>query len=474
MALSGGLVNREHWQTIKNAFSRAQELPPPQQEAFLESLASRSPELVEEVRRLLRSEADARDFLEPPEPDKLERPLRLLSFDFTGYCLGEFELVRVIGRGASGVVYLGRQASLGRDVAIKILSPHLCHSPERRERFRREALAASKIRHPNVVSVLSFGEQDGANYIVMELVRGQSLHDEIERALALRDGEAADAGGRLAVTDPLVAARIIEGVALGLGACHCAGVIHRDIKPQNILIDEQGIPRIVDFGLAKDEELEGLSDTGSLSGTPHYMSPEQASASGRGVDCRTDVYSAGAVLYEMLCLRRPFEAAGTPDVLQRILHDKPIPVHHVRPEVPRSLAGICMKALNKRPDQRYASADGLAHDLHEFLEGHVAVPNLRWMIEDRASAVVRKHPWLPAVGAIAAVGVLIAITPRASVSVEARSADGITSDLSSSDTPDRRPHPIDEQERRAQEGQQRIHYLESLFPDKPPHIKKDN
>lgn len=478
-------MNQESWQAIKDLFGRVNELPEEQRDSFLEnharSFPNDGPEIVREVRRLLATDARAMDFLEPPTSSALEEPLRLLSFDFRGYRLGEFELVREIGRGSTGSVYLGRQARLDRPVAIKILAPHLCMSPEHRARFQREALAASKVRHPNVVSVLSYGEQDGAHYLVMEFVPGRSLYDELQHARALHaasaepgsrvagsmvaesmvaasilvdsrhagststdsrqavspplgatetarnrlesDSAAASTAARaspiqvsrphLDVHDPYVAARLFEALAAGLEACHRAGVTHRDIKPQNILIDEHGEPRLVDFGLALDETVESMTRTGSLSGTPYYMSPEQARAEGREIDGRTDIYSMGAVLYELLTLDRPFEGAHAPDVFHGILNDRAVPVHHRNPNVPRSLSAICMKALRKDPRQRYASAREFGLELREFLAGRVVVANLRWVIEDRATAIVRRNPWLPATVSVAAVAVLIALAPSA-------------------------------------------------------------
>jgi serine/threonine protein kinase len=317
-------------------------------------------------------------------------------------------------------VYLGRQPSLGRDVAIKILAPWFSISDERRARFEREALTASMVRHPNVVSVLSFGEQSGVCYLVMEHVAGRTLHAHLEEIRARRaSGLAPDEDARL--THPEEAARIVAAVARGLEACHKAGVLHRDVKPHNILLDAELEPRVVDFGLARNVGMASLSDTGSLTGTPQYMSPEQALAQGDAVDHRSDVYSAGAVLYELLTLKPPVEGTDIGRILREIVDGKTPHLRVLAPDVPRPLATICMRALSKDVGTRYQSAAELADDLQRFRAGRPILPGLRWVVRERLATILHDHPW--AVPAAAAV-LLLSLEPSAGTNVEAAEDPG--------------------------------------------------
>lgn len=408
-------MNAESWRAIKELFAEARDLEPASREALLRARAATEPELVASVRGLLRSAGGSEGFLEPPDANQLERPVRRLTADFRGTLLGEFELLEEIGRGASGVVYLGRQPSLGRDVAIKILGPQFSTSEDRRARFEREALGASRVRHPNVVSVLSYGEQSGICYLVLEHVAGRSLHAYLED---LRRDPRDEGVAWLA--DPREAARIVAGIARGLAACHRANVVHRDVKPQNILLDRDLEPRIVDFGLAKHLDLASLSDAGSLSGTPHYMSPEQAGARGHEVDHRSDVYSAGAVLYELLTLSPPATGASIPDVLRQVQRGRPPHLRLVAPDVPSALATVCMRALGRDPADRYPTAADLADDLERYRTGRAIAPGIRWLVRDRLSTMSREHPWVIAAGSAV---LLLGLQPTAGVHVDASPRD---------------------------------------------------
>src|SRR5260221_12233010 len=276
LAVREVVVTQHSWDDLKAHFARVFELPAAERGDYLERLGVEQPELAAELGRLLASAAAKNDFLEPPSVSEVEGQLRMSSFDFRGLKLGEFELVREIGRGASGVVYLGTQRTLQRNVAIKILVPQLSGAPRVRERFEREALAASRLRHPSIVTVLAFGERADLLYLVMELVQGKSLHQHIEALRVARRNHRPRAPGTLEVTRPELAAELAARLAEALQYCHGEGVLHPDIKPHNILLDEGGVPRIVDFGLAKDLRLEGITAAGLVSGTLHYMSPEQA------------------------------------------------------------------------------------------------------------------------------------------------------------------------------------------------------
>ncbi|MCC6409224.1 MAG: SUMF1/EgtB/PvdO family nonheme iron enzyme [Planctomycetes bacterium] len=297
-----------------------------------------------------------------------------------GRKLGDFRILRELGRGAMGIVYLALQESLQRLVALKVLPMHLTISEHRIDRFRREALAAAKLRHPSIVQVHAVGEDRGMHYFAMEYVRGKSLAQELEGLRARRRNEGVvDPTDRLGTRADGYITQVCEitaQIARALDYAHSNGIIHRDVKPQNILIDERGEPFLVDFGLAKDVELESLSRTGDLAGTPHYMSPEQAQSRRLEVDHRTDVFSLGVVLYEMLALRRPFEGTTMDEVLREISSKEPRPLRTLNREVPRDLVVVVDKALEKEPSRRYATAKLFAEDLERFLrhESIVARP----------------------------------------------------------------------------------------------------
>ncbi|MEO6711027.1 MAG: serine/threonine-protein kinase [Planctomycetota bacterium] len=359
-------MNPQRWPEIKALLGEVLEGPPEERVRFLAECGHADAELKLEVLRLMESGSGATKFLEPPSNSAIEPPLRMISLAFTGCSIGDYELLDELGRGSSGIVYRAKHQSLGRPAAVKILAHHLCASPQARERFRREAEAISKLRHEAVVSIFSFGEQSGAFYIAMELVIGENLRDLIAQARAFSD---------TGVSDPKIAASIVEGIARGLQHCHENGVIHRDIKPENVVLDDKHQPRLIDFGLAKDGALDGLTETGALAGTPHYMSPEQARALGSAIDARTDIYSLGVVLYELISLKRPFESSGPADLLHAIGHDDPRHVAFSNPNVPPELAAVCMKAIAKRPQDRYATAAAMADDLRSFLSGkRIAAP----------------------------------------------------------------------------------------------------
>jgi formylglycine-generating enzyme required for sulfatase activity len=285
------------------------------------------------------------------------------DIEVSGEMLGDFRLIREIGRGGMGVVYEAEQVSLHRLVALKVLSPHLSLSRESAEKFQREAEAGGRQRHPGIVAVYAVGEHEGSHYLAQELVEeGNTLADRIEE---LRDEKILPPGYFFESVQLLVEA------ADALHHAHETSVIHRDVKPSNILLTREGRPKITDFGLAKLEDAMALSRTGDFAGTPYYMSPEQVSGPAREIDRRTDIYSLGVTLYEMLTLNKPFEGKSSYDVLRKIPNTDPMDPDKVNPRVPRDLSVICLKAMEKAPEKRYRTMKEFGEDLVRFLSGEV-------------------------------------------------------------------------------------------------------
>jgi serine/threonine-protein kinase len=275
--------------------------------------------------------------------------------------LSHYRIVSKIGAGGMGEVYLARDTNLDRNVAIKLLSDEFSKDSDRLHRFFQEARAASALNHPNILTIHEIGETEGAHYIATEFIEGETLRHHIQHSTMKAHN----------VLDTIVQA------ASALAAAHQAGIVHRDIKPENIMLRPDGIAKVLDFGLAKLAETQTLSsdtaaptvakkDTnpGTIMGTVQYMSPEQAR--GKIVDARTDVFSLGVVLYEMVSGRAPFAGESSTDVLAAILDKEPAPLARFAPEVPAELQRIVNKSLRKTPDERYQTMRDLLLDLKEL------------------------------------------------------------------------------------------------------------
>jgi dienelactone hydrolase len=337
-----------------------------------------------------------------------------------GQRLGDFEVVRELGRGGMGVVYEARQVSLNRPVALKVLGPGLGLTPHAVQRFRREAEAAAKLHHTNIVPVYATGEQDGTHFYAMELIDGPSLDRVIRhvresrgrpdgpcpgtQTVAYGDAEAAVEAAGLSASSLSsgtayfdTVARLLAGVADALGHAHRQGILHRDIKPANLLLSPDGRLNLNDFGLARMLEEPGMTVTGEFLGTPAYMSPEQITGGRVPLDHRTDVYSLGATLYELLTLRPPFSGASRDQVLAQILRKDPPPPRTLNAKVPVDLETICLKALEKDPDHRYRTADALADDLRRYLN-RFAIAAKRAGPVARLAKFVRRHKLATAAG----------------------------------------------------------------------------
>ncbi len=268
---------------------------------------------------------------------------------------GRFRLEEQIGSGGMSRVYRAFDEKLERWVAIKVLHSTVSTDPDQLERFRREARTVARLSHPHVTHVIDAGEDEGTPYIVLEYVEGETLKERIRRV------------GRLPV--PEAVAYAIE-VGRALSAAHASGVVHRDVKPQNVLIDLEGRAKVTDFGIARTLEVEGLTQPGRVLGTTDYVSPEQAL--GHRVTEASDIYSLGICLYEMLTGDVPFRADTQVGVAMQHVK-QPLPdVRYARPEVSAALAAVLERATAKDPRQRYASTDQLVHDLEQVLAIEVA------------------------------------------------------------------------------------------------------
>ncbi len=324
-----------------------------------------------------------------------------------------FDILSELGHGGMGTVFKARQQRLKRTVALKLLHTATHADSARRSRFRTEAEATARLQHANIAQVYEIGERDGVPYLVMEYVEGGSL------GLWLRGKP----------QSPLQSAELVVSLARAMDYAHRQGVVHRDLKPDNILLhiapsEREGPPRpkkgsgtlprlgayvakITDFGLAKLLENESsLSRSGAVVGTPSYMAPEQAAGKSREVGPATDIYALGAILYEMLTGRPPFQGDSLLDILEQVRRSEPVPPSQLLPKVPRDLETICLKALSRSPTQRYASAGDLADDLDRFLKGEP----IRARPVGRAERVIRWCRRRPAQAGLTAMAVALALT----------------------------------------------------------------
>jgi serine/threonine protein kinase len=358
-----------------------------------------------------------------------------------------YEILGVLNRGGMGVVYKARQVALNRLVAVKMILSGTHAAPEQRARFRAEAEAVARLHHPNVVQIYEVGEHAGQPYFSMEFVEGGSLEQHLTRA----------------VLPARHAARLVESLARAVYAAHQLGIVHRDLKPANILLQKSEIqnskserdggaaisdfgfrisdfiPKVTDFGLAKRlDQPAGTTRAGVVLGTPSYMAPEQAEGNPQAVGPAVDIYALGAILYEALTGRPPFQGETTFDTLEQVRLREPLPPSRLQPRVPCDLETICLKCLDKDPRRRYASAAALADDLGRFLAGEpiLARPSSVW------SHGVKWAKRKPALAALLGVSVLAVVSLLGSWA-------WFTVELS-------------DQKRRAQEGEQHAREQEAL------------
>jgi serine/threonine protein kinase len=293
-----------------------------------------------------------------------------------GVVLGRYRLLRELGRGGMALVWLARDAELDRPVALKLLRPGLALEARHVDRFRREALAIAKLAHRHIVQIHDVGSAAGWHFLAMEYVEGPSLASVLE-ALESRERWSADELARAAGIPALggertleqALARLLAPIAGALEAAHESGLVHRDVKPSNILIRPDGTAALADFGLAKSEGDPALSMSGDTLGTPYYMSPEQAWLSEVQVDHRTDVYSLGVTLYEALSGRRPFDGRTVIEVFEHIRTHLPPALRSLEPRASRDATAVVRRAMSRDREARYASAADLERDLVALVEG---------------------------------------------------------------------------------------------------------
>ena len=353
--------------------------------------------------------------------------------------LGDFEIVRELGRGGMGIVYEARQVSLNRKVALKVLSGSLGLTTKAIIRFQREAEAAAKLHHTNIVPIYATGEQDGAHYYAMELIEGPGLDqvvaqmretqkpasqqdrpvaaspnsstasqtpapvDWVSRTMGFPPPDASTASETHSLSSSSLAsgtgyfdtvARMVAEVADALDYAHAQGVIHRDIKPSNLLLSPVGRLSMNDFGLARMLEQPGMTVSGEFVGSPMYMSPEQIAVGRAPLDHRTDIYSLGATLYEMLTLQPPFQGVRRDQVIAQIIGKEPKPLRSINRRTPQDLETICLKMMEKDPDKRYQTAGGVAEDLRRYVNRFAISARrigpmgrvVRWTRRNRATA----------------------------------------------------------------------------------------
>jgi len=267
--------------------------------------------------------------------------------DLSGRQLGNYQVIERVGKGGMATVYRAHELSLNRMVALKVLSPHLSDDPGFIKRFEREAQAAAGLNHPNIVQIYSIGEEDGVHFIAMEFVKGRTLADIVREE------------GHVAVDRAL---EIIRQAAEALGEAHRAGLVHRDIKPGNIIVHENGRVKVTDFGIAFIPEADTkLTRDGAVIGTPEYISPEQCRS--EPVDGRSDIYSLGVTLYEMLAGRTPYTADTPVSMLMKIVQGEFLPLGEVSPGVPEGIRSIVGRMMASDPADRYQTADELIRDI---------------------------------------------------------------------------------------------------------------
>jgi len=360
-------MDSEGSKRIEELFHAVLERNASERAAYLAEVCGDDAVLRDDVESLVAAYEKTPEFLETPPWSRLARPTPaqepanlVVDADLPFERLGEFRLIKKLGEGGMGVVYLARQESLGRLVALKLIRPERTGSFESTKRFWREVEAVSQLRHPNIVSVHGSGEEHGVRYFAMELVPGKGIDEMLREALLKAE--------RLALAKVMAWGR---DIARALVRAHEAGIIHRDVKPSNIRINPEGSAMLMDFGIARQQKLSTMTLTGEFRGTPHYASPEQVRARRTGIDARTDIFSLGVSLYEALTGKVPFVGETTEQVFHQILNEEPVPPRHLNPSISRDLETVVLTAMEKDLGRRYQTMAAFADDLERVVEGQV-------------------------------------------------------------------------------------------------------
>ncbi|HYJ88596.1 MAG TPA: serine/threonine-protein kinase, partial [Pyrinomonadaceae bacterium] len=354
-------MNAELWKQVDALLDAALELPPDQRERFVLETCDGNEELRAEVLSLVKAQSQASAFMERSAmkvaAQALAQDANLISHtSMVGKEIGTYQIENLLGAGGMGEVYLARETKLNRRVALKILPWQFVADSERTSRFEREAHALSALNHPNLITIYEVGNIDGLHFIAMEFVEGQTLRSMMGGAVKLRD-----------------ILSIVAQVAEALSAAHQAGIVHRDVKPDNIMVRSDGYVKVLDFGLVKLTEAAGpagspnpaYTQAGATMGTLAYMSPEQAT--GETIDQRTDIWSLGVVLYELVTKQKPFQGATRQATVNAILSGEATAVTNSDPNLPLELDLVLDKALEKDRDLRYQTASDFRADVRRLL-----------------------------------------------------------------------------------------------------------
>jgi hypothetical protein len=341
----------EHWRRVRDLFEAAIDQPPEALDAWLDREAGGEHQVRADVRSLIDHHRRTGSFLVEPVGNRIAE---LMSGDtrvlHPGDRLGTYTIVREVGRGGMGRVYLATDARLGRNVALKALPPELTFDTSHRDRLRREARAAAGLAHPGICTVYALEELDGDLFIAAEFVDGTTLRYQL------------DSGRRPSPTD---LTRVAGELAAALAHAHAHGIVHRDLKPDNVMMTSDGRVKILDFGLARlstpDASVAPITQPGTIFGTPAYMAPEQLQ--GQVVDARADVFAFGVLLYEYACGIHPFAAATPLGVAGRILESEPKALSQQRPDVPPAVTAVVDRCLSKAPGNRFDAGAGIVRAL---------------------------------------------------------------------------------------------------------------
>jgi serine/threonine protein kinase len=343
-------MNPDRWKQIDQLFSEALRMDIEKRQAFLNEVCSGDENLRKEIESLLQSDQQSSDLIHATPARMAAHLLSLKSLE-AGKSIGPYKILSMVGIGGMGEVYRANDPRIGREVALKILPAQFSEDADRLRRFEQEARAAGLLNHPNIVAIYDAGSESGSPYLVSELLQGQSLRDKLNG-------------------NPLPFRKAVEyalQIARGLSAAHEKGIVHRDLKPENIFITREGVVKILDFGLAKltHPDPSGASvsetETGIVMGTVVYMSPEQVR--GAKVDHRSDIFAFGAILYEMLSGKRPFQGESQIEVMHAIIKEDPPELTSISAAIPPSMDRLVRRCLEKSPDQRFQSSSDLAFAL---------------------------------------------------------------------------------------------------------------